>query len=151
MQNSDSPTIKNEAESTWIPRAEQPARHWSRIGLWCVKLVLAAAFIAAGNANLYGLPILVQNFEQIGLGQWFRYFTGTLELIGAAALLVPAVAPLGALLLAAIMVGATLTHLFVLPGSPVPAVVLFVLSVMVAWAHRDQIAALANKILVDRD
>jgi putative oxidoreductase len=151
MQNSDSPTIKNEAESTWIPRAEQPARHWSRIGLWSVKLVLAAAFIAAGSANLYGLPILVQNFEQIGLGQWFRYFTGTLELIGAAALLVPAVAPLGALLLAAIMVGATLTHLFVLPGSPVPAVVLFALSVMVAWAHRDQIAALTNKILVDRD
>jgi len=129
----------------------QPAPRWHQVTLWGVKLLLAAAFIAAGGVKLYGLPMMVQNFEQIGLGQWFRYFTGTLELIGAAAVLVPATASLGGLLLAAIMVGAVLTHLLVLPGSPIPAIVLFALSVSVVWAHRDQLAVLFDKVLVDRN
>lgn len=84
--------------------------------------------------------MMVEAFEQIELGQWFRYLTGALELIGAIAILIPAVAAFGGALLAVIMVGATLTHLFVLPGSPIPAIVLFVLSALVVLAHRDQIA-----------
>lgn len=129
----------------------QPAPRWHLIALSGVKLLLAAAFIAAGSVKLYGLPMMVQNFEQIGLGQWFRYVTGALELIGAAAVLVPATASLGGLLLAAIMTGAVLTHLLVLPGSSIPALVLFALSASVVWAHRQQLTALFDKILVDRD
>jgi putative oxidoreductase len=123
---------------------------WRHIGLWSVKALLAAAFLAAG-AKLYGVPMMVQNFEQIGLGQWFRYLTGSLEVIGAVAVLIPATAAFGGALLAAIMVGATLTHLFVLPGSPIPAIVLFTLSALAALAHRDQIAALVSNVFGRRD
>jgi putative oxidoreductase len=129
----------------------ETAPRWRHIGLWSVKALLAAAFLAAGGAKLYGVPMMVQNFEQIGLGQWFRYLTGSLEVAGAVAVLIPATAAFGGALLAAIMVGATLTHLLVLPGSPIPAIVLFALSALVALAHRDQIAALVSNVIVRRD
>ncbi len=129
----------------------QAASRWGQIGLWIVKALLAATFLAAGGAKLYGVPMMVQTFEQIGLGQWFRYLTGSLEVVGAVAVLIPATAGFGAALLAAIMVGATLTHLFVLPGSPIPAIVLFALSASVAWTYRDQIMAFASNIFFARD
>jgi uncharacterized membrane protein YphA (DoxX/SURF4 family) len=125
--------------------AVKPAPRWQKFALWAVKLLLVATFAAAGGVKLYGLPMMIQNFELIGLGQWFRYFTGTLELIGAVALLVPSAAALGGLLLAVIMVGATFAHLLVLPGSAVPALVLFALSLIVAWAHRHQMPLLAGE------
>ena len=39
------------------------------------------------------------------------------------------------------MVGATLAHLTVLPGSAIPAVVLFALSAVVAFAERGRLQA----------
>ena len=125
----------------------QAASRWRQIGLWIVKALVAVAFIAAGSMKLLGLPMMVEMFEQVGLGQWFRYLTGTLELVGAVAILIPTVAGFGAVLLGAIMVGAIFTHLLVLPGSPIPATVLLALSALVAWAHRDQIMALAARTL----
>jgi len=129
----------------------QAAPRWQQIGLWSVKALLAAAFLAAGSAKLYGVPMMVQTFEHVGVGQWFRYFTGFLEVVGAAAVLIPTVAGFGGVLLAAIMVGATLAHLLVVPGSPIPAIVLFALSTLVALAHRDQIAAVATRVFAPRD
>ena len=106
--------------------------------------MLALAFVAAGGAKLYGVPMLVEEFEHIGLGQWFRYFTGGLEIIGAILLLLPQKAALGALLLICIMTCAVLTHLFVIGGSAVPAIVLLALNAVVAYAERSQIAWLAE-------
>src|SRR5687768_8586279 len=103
----------------------QAGPRWQQIGLWSVKALLAAAFLAAGSAKLYGVPMMVQTFEHVGVGQWLRYLTGFLEVVGAVAVLIPTVAGFGGVLLAAIMVGATLTHLLVVPGSPIPAIVLF--------------------------
>ena len=122
----------------------QAALRWGQIGLWIVKALLAAVFLAAGGAKLYGVPMMVDIFEQVGLGQWFRYLTGSLEVLGAVAVVIPATAGFGGVLLAAIMVGAILTHLFGLPGSPIPAIVLLALSASVVWAHRDQIMAFAR-------
>lgn len=122
-----------------------PARpQWTSVALWVVKGVLALAFVAAGGAKLYGVPMLVEEFQHIGLGQWFRYFTGSLEILGAILLLVPRRALFGALLLICIMIGATITHLFVIGGSPVPAIVLLTLNAMVAYAERGQMASLAK-------
>jgi hypothetical protein len=77
----------------------------------------------------------------MGLGQWFRYFTGSLEVLGAVLILVPPLAAFGAVLLICIMIGATIMHLFVIGGSPAPALVLLALSAIVAYAKRDQIFA----------
>lgn len=119
----------------------QAAPRWKPAALWGLKGLLAAVFVLAGGLKIYGLPLMVQEFGHIGLGQWFRYLTGTLEVIGAIVILLPRRAAFGALLLSCIMVGAIVTHVFVIGGSPVPAVVLLALSLIVAFIHRDQIRA----------
>ena len=126
-----------------LAAASAPPR-WKSAGLWVVRGVLAFAFVAAGGAKLYGVPMLVDEFQHIGLGQWFRHVTGGLELLGAILLLLPQKAALGALLLICIMIGAMITHLFVIGGSPVPAIVLLALNAIVVYAKRDQIALLAE-------
>jgi uncharacterized membrane protein YphA (DoxX/SURF4 family) len=101
--------------------------------------LLALAFAAAGTAKLYGVPMLVEEFEHIGLGQWFRYLTGTLEILGAVLIIIPSTVAFGAILLCCIMIGAIFTHVFVIGGSPIPAIVLLALSVIVAYAKRSMI------------
>ena len=118
--------------------------YWTSAALWFVRGLLALAFVAAGGAKLYGVPMLVEEFQHIGLGQWFRYVTGGLEIMGAILLLLPRKAALGALLLICIMTGAVITHLFVIGGSAVPAMVLLALNAVVAYAERGQIALLAK-------
>ncbi|MEA2868429.1 MAG: hypothetical protein QOE39_3144 [Bradyrhizobium sp.] len=122
------------------------APRWKSVSLWVVRGLLALAFASAGGAKLYGVPMLVEEFQRMGLGQWFRYFTGTLELLGAFLILVPSLAAFGAALLICIMVGATLMHLFVIGGSPVPALVLLALSAIVAYAKRGQIVATLDAV-----
>ena len=119
---------------------------WKSAGLWIVRGLLALAFAGAGGAKLYGVPMLVEEFQHIGAGQWFRYVTGTLELLGAILILVPSLAAFGAVLLICIMIGATVTHLFLIGGSPVPALVLLALSAIVAYAKRDQVASLVKTL-----
>ena len=109
------------------------------IGLWALKLVLAALFMFAGGAKLAGLPAMVEVFERVGFGQWFRYLTGLLELSGAALLLWPATTALGALLLAIVSVGALLAQLLVLHEDVIHAIVIAIVLAAIAWAHRDQL------------
>ncbi len=60
------------------------------ITLWVVQILLAALFAFAGITKLVSAdPAVAAGFNQIGLGQWFRYFTGAVELVGAIGLLVP--------------------------------------------------------------
>ena len=106
----------------------------------------AAAFLAAGSAKLAGVPFMVDLFEQIGLGQWFRIATGVVEVTGAVALLVPGLASVGALWLGFTMVCAVATHVFVLHTSPVPAIVLGFLNALVVYARRDELVALLHRI-----
>lgn len=116
----------------------QATSRWKSISVWGVKTLLALAFLAAGSAKLYGVPMMVESFEHIGFGQWFRYLTGALEIIGAITILIPSVAAFGALLLSCIMVGAIITHA-VIGGSAIPAVILLLLSATIALVHRGQI------------
>ena len=117
---------------------------WQHIGLWGVKALLALTYVAAGSAKLGGAAMMVESFGQIGLGQWFRYVTGGLEVIGAVLILIPALAAFGGGLLAVVMVGAIIAHLVVLPGTFVPALVLLLLCTVVVYAHHGQIIGLAG-------
>jgi putative oxidoreductase len=114
---------------------------WGRIGLWTLQILAAAAFIMAGSFKLAGNPMMVGLFDQIGIGQWFRYVTGTVEIVGGLALLVPASAAFGGALLAITMVCAIGTHLFVVGGNPVPAIVLLLVTAGVAWVRRASFGA----------
>jgi putative oxidoreductase len=128
-----------------VVTASAPPR-WKSVSLWVVRGLLALAFASAGGAKLYGVPMLVEEFQHMGLGQWFRYFTGTLELLGAVLILLPSLAAFGAVLLICIMIGATLMHLLVIGGSPVPALVLLALSAIVAYVKRGQIGILLDAV-----
>jgi putative oxidoreductase len=103
---------------------------------WVLQGLAAAAFLAAGGSKLAAAPAMVEMFAKLGAGQWFRYLTGALEVIGAVALLVPRTAFYGAVLLAVVMIGAVVTHLAVLGGSPIPALVLLVIVGTIAWLRR---------------
>jgi len=103
------------------------------IGLWILQILAAAAFLLAGGSKLAGVAPMVEMFDKIGLGQWFRYLTGGLEVTGALLLLIPTTVVLGGALLVVTMVGAIATHLFILGGSPAPAIVLFVMVGTVTW------------------
>jgi putative oxidoreductase len=100
---------------------------------WVLQLLLAAVFLIAGTTKLAGAQMPVETFEKLGVGQWFRYFTGSIEVIAAIMIIVPRTAVVGATLLAATMVGAIDTHVFLIGGSPVPALVLLVLTALVVW------------------
>jgi putative oxidoreductase len=119
------------------------------IGLWAAQVVGAALFLMAGSSKLFGAPMMVAEFEHIGLGQWFRYFTGGTELIGAILLVVPRFSGVGGLVLVAAMIGALLVHA-VIGGSPVPALVLLALVLFVSWGRRDRTIALVRRWLGSR-
>jgi uncharacterized membrane protein YphA (DoxX/SURF4 family) len=104
--------------------------------VWALQIGLAFMFLMAGSAKLGGDPRMVAMFGVIGVGQWFRYVTGAIEVGAALALLHPATAAYGALLLIPTMLGAVATHLFIVGGSPAVAVVLLVSAALVAWVRR---------------
>ncbi len=116
--------------------------HKPAIAVWILQGLLALAFAAAAGAKFAGVPMMVMVFDQIGFGQWFRYVTATVEIIGVLAVLTPGFAGPGALWLGITMAFAVLTHLFILHSNPAGAVVLFVLSLTLVWLRRDQIAGL---------
>jgi putative oxidoreductase len=125
-----------------LSQSSSGARLWTMRSL---RILLALAFLAAGAAKLASVPAMIQVFDALGLGQWFRYVTGVVEIVGAVALLVPAYAVLGAVWLAITMFFATLAHLFILHTSPAPALVLLALSAVIVTLGRSQV-----KVLVAR-
>jgi len=111
----------------------------SLIALWVTQVALAAMFLMAGGSKLAGVPAMVSMFDAIGLGQWFRYVTGVIELTSGIALLVPSAAVFGALLLIPTMLGAIVTNVFVVHASPVMPLLLLLAAAAVAWARRHQL------------
>jgi len=101
--------------------------------LWTLSVLSAAMLVLSGTLKLAGVPVMVQLFSAIGFGQWFRYLTGAIEVVGAILLLVPSLALAGAVPLAATMFFAVLTHLFLVGGSPAAAFLLLVATTTVGW------------------
>jgi putative oxidoreductase len=106
------------------------------VALWVLQAALAVQFAAGGLAKLAGAPELVELFASIGAGQWLRYVVGALEVAGAVGLLVPRLSRLAALGLAALMVGATVTNLFVIHERPWLPVGLLLVAAVIAWGRR---------------
>jgi putative oxidoreductase len=94
---------------------------WRRVAnmtFWTLQGFLAVAFLYFGASKFgSGAAFWIELFAKIGIGQWFRYFTGGLEIICAILLLIPQTSAIAAALLACTMVGATAAHLFVIGDS----------------------------------
>jgi putative oxidoreductase len=111
----------------------------SRYVLLGIRGLLTLAFLGAGIAKLMGVPMMVETFDYVGVGQWFRYVTGIIEVGSAILLWVPGFQAIAAGLLVCTMIGASIAHLTVLPTPIVPALVLGVLSAITLWANRGQL------------
>jgi putative oxidoreductase len=105
------------------------------IALWALQALLAIMFAMAGLAKVFGDPAMVEMFATIGVGQWFRYVVGVLEIVGAIGVLIPRLSGLAALGLICLMVGATLTNVLVLSTRPLLPVALMLVSSLVAWVR----------------
>ena len=112
------------------------------IVLWTLQVLVALVLVAAGSGKLLGSPDMIALFDAVGIGQWFRYVTGSLEVLGALLLIVPGKTALGAVLLACVMAGAVVAHLTVLPTPPTVPLVLFALTTLIAWGRRSELAGL---------
>lgn len=112
------------------------------VALWILQGLLGAFFLVAAAApKLFGEATAVEMFDDIGVGQWFRYLVGGLELVGAIGLVVPRVAGWAALGLAGVMAGAVVTSLFVLDAGwlTITPAILLALCGVIAWGRRRQI------------
>jgi uncharacterized membrane protein YphA (DoxX/SURF4 family) len=86
------------------------------LALWVVSVAAALAIGSAGLSKLLTTGEWDRLFAFWGYPQWFMLVVGSLEVLGAVALLVRPVAWAGAAMLAAIMLGAAAT-VIVHPGS----------------------------------
>lgn len=112
------------------------------IALWILQVLTSVAFLSAGFIKLSGNPLMVEEFGKIGLGQWFRYLTGAIEVASAVMLIVPQLIPIGALLLICTMFGAIVVHLFFIGGSPVMPSILLLFNLIIFLARSDRIIVL---------
>lgn len=80
------------------------------IGDWILRFLLTALFITQGIVKLGGSTAWVSRFHVWGYPDHFYLVIGVVELLAGIALLIPRLAPFGAVVLIVVMAGATLTH-----------------------------------------
>jgi putative oxidoreductase len=114
---------------------------------WALRLGVAVVFIGIGCEKVFPWrgSYWIKLFTDIGFGLWFMYLTGTLQIIGGLLMIVPRTALFGAALLAVTMVGAILTHLFLLDtgigGAVLPAAFLVLIAAAVGRRFSDRSGA----------
>ncbi len=81
---------------------------------WVARLAVSAAFLFIGLSKFNSQGEWVKIFEQIGWGQWFRYLTGAVQVVGALLMLTRWTISVGALLLGGTMIGAMIVDIAVM-------------------------------------
>ena len=125
------------ADLTLLPEETHP-----RVNLadWMIRLGVAVVFLIAGaekfsatNPNSHWVSM----FTQIGLGEWFRYFTAVVEVLGAALILIPRTVLIGVALLAVTMAAAAVIVFFVLGqrGESLFPALIFLGLLGLGWKH----------------
>jgi uncharacterized membrane protein YphA (DoxX/SURF4 family) len=125
--------------------SDQRASSATNVGLWALQISTAAAFFVAGIAKLSDQPMMVETFDNVGIGQWFRYVTGGIEVVSAIMLLIPRLTPVGAALLVCTMTGAVLSHLVSIGGSPLPALVLGCFAAIILRSRLETLKSIARQ------
>ena len=117
--------------------AGAPASVAIQVGEWALRVLLALVFVAAGLDKFLG-AMWVRVFNDIGFGQWFRYVTGIVEVLGGCLLLMPRATVVAVPVLVCTMAGALIVHLTVVGiGPQTVAVSVLVAALVVLWfLHR---------------
>jgi putative oxidoreductase len=109
---------------------------------WALRFVIFLIFLYFGTAKLNsgtGTPWF-ELFQQIGFGQWFRSFTGVLEIAGAFLVLVSNAVEVGLAILVAIMFGALVISLLLLHStSQAFFPFAFFFGLIAFWLHRRRV------------
>jgi putative oxidoreductase len=130
--------------TTRIPRLRPAGPR--EISFLILQVLLAAVLLRAGIAKYAGAAGPVETFDQVGLGQWFRYVIGTIEIASGVGLLIVPIAGLAALSAVSVLIGAVAMEALVLTdGNPTFPAVLLVLVAVVAWHHRARTLALLER------
>jgi putative oxidoreductase len=91
--------------------------------IWTMRILLAAVFLFEGIDKFSERRLWLRIFDEIGFGQWFRYFTGVVEISGALTLLIPKATLVAVGVLVSTMIGALLVHVLVIGVGPQTVVV----------------------------
>jgi uncharacterized membrane protein YphA (DoxX/SURF4 family) len=83
--------------------------------------------------------MMVAEFNQVGLGQWLRYFTAAVEIAGAVLLLWPGRTVFGALLLMFVCIGAFFAQALAIHQNIPHTIVFAAIFAAIVWAHRTQL------------
>ncbi|GAA2510130.1 DoxX family protein [Streptomyces gobitricini] len=142
------------APATTAPATTAPATgaagttRRAHTAVWALQIVLALFFaIPSAGPKLVGHSAAATSFDAIGLGDWFMYLVGALELAGAVALVVPALSGVAALALIGLMAGALVTQLAFLGGEYWFTPVIFALLLaVVARTRRNRTATLLRRV-----
>ncbi len=104
---------------------------------WVLRAGICLMFFLFGLDKFSNGSQWVAFFAQIGLGDWFRYFTGVVEIAGALLVLIPRAITAGLVLLTCAMAGAAVVHIFVMhhPGNAVFPTV-FLAGLVLFWLQR---------------
>jgi uncharacterized membrane protein len=121
--------------TTTIFTAVRPRRVLTVAG-WTLQVLLGAFFIFVSMGKLTLSPDVVAGFSALGAGHGFIYFVGACELAGGIGLLIPRLSGVAAIGLVGLMIGATITNLFLLPGMASSAVMTVALVVVFAFVAR---------------
>ena len=106
------------------------------IGDWAVRGFIALVFVLAGWDKFDAGSMWPAYFRDLGSGQWFRYFTGVVEILGGGLVLIPRTATAGVALLAVTMAGATVANAIVHPPNCIVTVVFTAALAGVWWNRR---------------
>lgn len=114
---------------------ETPPTAAQRLIVALPRVAFGVAFIVIGLSKFESSGSWVKVFEAIGFGQWFRYFTGAMQIAGGALMLLRRTTIVGALMIACTMAGAAVADLFYLHAGPafVIPLVLFAGAIAIAW------------------
>jgi len=105
------------------------------ITLWIVQGICCLIFLYSGGSKVLGAESAVHMFEAIGVGQWYRYLTGAIELIAATLLVTPSLPGFAAILLLCVMGGAIIIHTFILHDSPLVPIILIAPLLFILWGR----------------
>lgn len=109
---------------------------------WAVRGLFFLIFLYFGTAKFKSDPDApwVVLFNQVGVGQWLRYFTGAVEAVCAFLLLVSGAVEIGLAILIVIMLCAMATTMLILHQVSGAFVPLALLCGMIAfWMHRRRV------------
>jgi uncharacterized membrane protein YphA (DoxX/SURF4 family) len=109
------------------------------IGDWILRAGIGLIFVMIGMEKFPSTPgsQWVDFFQDVGVGQWFRYFTGVVEVLGGVLVLIPLTVTVGLALLCCTMLSAALILTFVL-GRPADSVfsLAFFIALAAFWRSR---------------